>query len=218
MKGILKMICKFKFYGHYFAFDTASCAVHKLSEIQYDMLTYLRLPFEDSFPSVLRYDLAKYESSKLSEAYFMLKKLNADGVLASNAPLSLEAEPKKARNAEVTAKCNAKKFVFASEIIKAADSGAKTLSVTDDAEAPVKVSDYDIYLSEYERVAKEIIKRKSGRAEGEPFDFLPFDLSFKSDKNGYYHIITEGVAELFESGSETAEKKCAELAIAIFLE
>ncbi len=212
------MICKFKFYGHYFAFDTASRAVHKLSEIQYDMLAYLRLPFEDSFPSVLRYDLAKYESSKLSEAYFMLKKLNADGVLASSAPLSLETEPKKARKAEVTAECNAKKFVFANAVIKSADGGARVLTVNESAEAPVKVSDYDIYLSEYERVAKEIIKRKSGRAEGAPFDFLPFDLSFKADENGYYHAVTEGITELFEDGDGTVGRKCAELAIAIFLE
>ena len=61
------MIHKFKLYGQRFAIDTESLAVHKLSELQYDMLTYLRFPFEDAFPSTLRYDLAKYESSKLSE-------------------------------------------------------------------------------------------------------------------------------------------------------
>lgn len=212
------MICKFKFYGHYFAFDTASCAVHKLSEIQYDMLTYLRLPFEDSFPSVLRYDLAKYESSRLSEAYLELKKLNADGVLSSDAPLTLAYEPKTEGKADIAIECDERRFVFASAVIKAADGGASVLTVNESAEAPVKATDYDIYLSEYERVAKELIKRKSGRVDGKLFDFLPFDLKFERDENGYYHIVTEGVSELFEGGDETVGRKCAELGIAVFLE
>ena len=212
------MIYKFKFYGHYFALDTESATVHKLTELQYDTLTYLRFPFEEVFPTTLRYDLAKHESSKLKEAYFEFKKLSEDGVFMSLSPVKLPAEPKKTRAAEKTVNYDARKFVFASEVIKAADGGCKVLSAEEAADAPVKESDYDILFSEYERVAKEIIKRKSGRTDGEVFEFLPFDLSFKADEKGYFHIVTEGISSLFESGEETVAKKCAELAIAIFLE
>lgn len=212
------MIHKFKFYGHYFAIDTESATVHTLTELQYDMLTYLRFPFEDVFPTTLRYDLAKYESSKLMQAYFEFKKLSDDGVFMSGSPLKLATEPKKTRAAEKTVSYDTRKFVFASEVIRSADGGCKILSAEENPDAPVKESDYDILFSEYERVAKEIIKRKSGRVSGDVFEFLPFDLSFKADEKGYFHIVTEGVSELFETGKETVAKKCAELAIAIFLE
>lgn len=212
------MICKFKFYGHYFAFDTKSAAVHKLSEIQYDMLTYLRFPFEDAFPSILRYDLAKYPSTDLKEAYFALKKMCEDGVFMSEMPLVLTSEERAFKKAEKTVTYDTKKFVFASEIIRSADSGISVLSAVENNEAPVKESDYDILFSEYERVAKEIIKRKSGRIPGDVFDFLPFDLNFKADEKGYFHITDGGISEIFENGDGTVAKKCAELAIAIFLE
>ena len=212
------MICKFKFYGHYFAFDTASATVHKLTEIQYDMLTYLRYPFEETFPSVLRYDLAKYPSTDLKEAYFAFKKLSEDGVFMSEKPLKLSEEKKAPREAEKTVTYDAKKFVFASEIIRSADGSCSVLSAVEDNASPVKKSDYDILFSEYERVAKEIIKRKSGRIDGAVFDFLPFDLCFKADEKGYFHITDGGISEIFENGDGTVAKKCAELSIAIFLE
>ncbi len=115
------MIYSFKFYGHYFALDTESTAVHKLTELQFDMLTYLRYPFEEVFPSTLRYDLAKHESEKLKEAYFGFKRLCDDGVFSSASPLKLPTEPQTLRAAEKTVTYDAKKFVFASEVIKSAD-------------------------------------------------------------------------------------------------
>ena len=212
------MIYKFKFYGHYFALDTKSRAVHNLTEIQYDMLTYLRFPLEEVFPTTLRYDLAKYPSTDLKEAYFAFKKLYEDGVLLSETPLTLPSEENAPKNAEKTVSYDTRKFVFATEVIRSADSGLSVLSAVEDENAPVKESDYDILFSEYERVAKEIIKRKSGRVPGDVFEFLPFGLCFKADDKGYYHVVNEGISELFESGKETVAKKCAELAIAVFLE
>ena len=128
------MIYKFKFYGHYFALDTESAAIHNLTELQYDMLTYLRFPFEDVFPTTLRYDLAKYESSKLKDAYFEFKKLSEDGVFMSDSPLKLSTEPTKTRDAEKTVSYDAKKFVFATEVIRSADSGVKILSAEENPE------------------------------------------------------------------------------------
>ena len=212
------MICKFKFYGKYFAYDTKSSTVHNLSELMYDMLTYLRFPLESEFPTTLRYDLAKYESSQLKEAYFVFKKWNEDGVFESDAPTVLPSEPTANKVAEKTVTYDAKKFVFASEVIKSADAGARVISAVEDAASPVKESDYDILFSDYERVAKEIIKRKSGRIPGDVFEFIPFSIPFKADEKGYYHIVTDGVSELFESGKETVARKITELAVAVFLE
>ncbi len=210
------MIHKFKLYGQRFAIDTESLAVHKLSELQYDMLTYLRLPFEDAFPSTLRYDLAKYESSKLSEGYLALAKLSIDGVFMSDSPVTVSATTKASRSADKSFECDERKFVFATEVIKAADNGSKLLSVTENASAPVRVSDYDIFLSEYERVAKEIIKRKTGRIPGDVFEFLPFDIPFANDDNGYVHIADASFRELLENENESVGKKLAECAVAVY--
>ena len=129
------MIYKFKFYGHYFALDTKSRAVHNLTEIQYDMLTYLRFPLEEVFPTTLRYDLAKYPSTDLKEAYFAFKKLYEDGVLLSETPLTLPSEENAPKNAEKTVSYDTRKFVFATEVIRAADSGISVLSAVEDESA-----------------------------------------------------------------------------------
>ena len=211
------MIHKFKLYGQRFAIDTESLAVHKLSELQYDMLTYLRFPFEDAFPSTLRYDLAKYESSKLSEGYLALAKLSIDGVFMSDSTVTVADALKASRSADKAFECDERKFVFATEVIKAADNGSKLLSVTESTAAPVKLSDYDIFLSEYERVAKEIIKRKTGRVPGEVFEFLPFDIPFASDEKGYVHIANSSLRKFIENEADSVEKKITECAIAVYL-
>lgn len=210
------MIHRFKLYGQRFAIDTESLAVHKLSELQYDMLTYLRLPFEDTFPSTLRYDLAKYESSKLSEGYLALSKLGRDGVFCSEAPLTVSDSELPLREPDKVFECDERKFVFASEVIKAADGGAKYISVKENASIPVKTVDYDIFLSEYERVAKEIIKRKTGRVPGEVFYFAPFDIPFATDEKGYVHIAASSLRPFIENEADSVEKKIAECAVAVY--
>ncbi len=213
------MIYKFKFYGHYFAIDTKSLAVHKLTEIQYDMLTYLRFPFEDVFPTTLRYDLAKYESSQLKESYFELKKLCDHGVFMSENPVRMEKKVRiEKKHADKVINYNAENFIFANQVIKCADSGFKVITVEEDKINPVKKCDFDILFSEFEKVAKEIIKRKSGRSQGDPFVFLPFDFLYEKDKNGYFHILQDNLSGIFENEIEDLEKKCASLSVAIFLE
>ena len=210
------MIHKFKLYGQRFAIDTESLAVHKLSELQYDMLAYLRLPFEDAFPSTLRYDLAKYESSKLAEGYLALAKLGRDGVFCSEAPLTVSDSAYASREFDKVFECDERKLVFASDVIKAADSGAKCVSVKEKASLPVKTVDYDIFLSEYERVAKEIIKRKTGRVSGEVFDFAPFDIPFATDEKGYVHIADSSLRPFIENEADSVGKKIVECAVAVY--
>ncbi len=210
------MIHRFKLYGQRFAIDTKSLAVHRLSELQYDMLTYLRLPFEDAFPSALRYDLAKYEASKLSEGYLELAKLERDGVFVSASPVTVPDTDITPRIADKVCECDERRFVFANDVIKAADNGTKLISVSESKTDPVKTTDYDIYLSEYERVAKEIIKRKTGRVPGEIFEFTPFDIPFANDENGYMHISDSSLRECLENEEPSVKKTCVECAAAIY--
>lgn len=211
------MIRKFKLYGRYYAIDTASLSVHKLSEMQYDMLRYLQLPFESSFPSTLRYDLAKYESEKLAQAYLALAALNQDGVFLSEHPLTVPDKEVMDTTPEKTVAINENKFIFATEVIKLADSGVKNISVSEDISSPVKKADYDILLPEYERIAKEIIKRRTGRSPGEVFNFLPFTLPLCPDNKGYIHVSDSSLREVLEAEDESIRAKCTECGIAVAL-
>ena len=211
------MVHSFKLYGQRYAFDLSSGAIHKLSELQFDMLKYLSLPFQSEFPSSLRYDLAKYEASALSEGYLALAQLNRDGVFSSDKPMTLDTVSTERRTAEKSVSFDAVKFVFANEVIKSADGGAKVLDATESDDAPVKTSDYDILESEYERIAKEIIKRKTGRVPFEPFEFIPFDIETATDENGYVHVISKEAFEAFGENGSSVKKKIVECAIALKL-
>ena len=209
------MVHSFKLYGQRYAFDLGSGAIHKLSELQFDMLRYLRLPFENAFPSSLRYDLAKYESSALSEGYLSLGKLNSDGVFDAECPLSTEITDTKKRDADKTVVFDERKFVFASEVIKLADAGIKLISAVESADAPVKECDYDILEAEYERIAKEIIKRRTGRVPFPSFDFTQFDIDVTVDDLGYTHVTSKEVFDAFGENGNAVKKKIAECAIAL---
>jgi len=210
------MVHTFKFYGQCYAYDIASGAVHTISEIQRDVLKYLNLPFENALPSSLRYDLAKYESEQLKKAYFELSDLCADGVLLSEQPLTMPTIAPKNRISENNVIFDGVKFVFATEVIRLADSGYKTVSATESKSDPVKESDYDIVESEYERIAKEIIKRKTGRIPFPAFEFTPFRLDFGKDSKGYTHILSEDASQAFGESGSSVQKKLIECAIAVF--
>ncbi len=211
------MIRKFKLYGRYYAIDTSSLAVHKISELQYDMLRYLSLPFESSFPSDLRYDLAKYESEKLSEAYMELASFNRDGVFLSDFPLTVPDVKTDTLTADNTIMISESKFVFASEVIRLANSGVKLINVAEDVDFPVKKEDYDILYAEYERIAKEIIKRKTGRVTGEVFTFIPFILPFSTDSKGCIHIADSSLRPILETEPDSIKAKCVECGVAASL-
>lgn len=209
------MLHSFKLYGQNYALDTESGAVHILSDIQRDILRYLRLPFESSFPASLRYDLAKYESEQLKDNYMQLRRYWLDGVFCSEQPFSLPSKADTLPNADVCVKFDEKKFIFASEVIKLADEGHTVISAKEDSNAPVKESEYDIVESEYERIAKEIIKRKCGRLPLPVFTFAPFELAFELDAKGYKHIVSEQAALAFGENGTPIQKKLVECAIAV---
>ena len=209
------MLHNFKIYGQRYAIDTDSGAIHKLTELQTDMLRYLKLPFESAFPSSLRYDLAKYESEKLKAAYLELRKLWLDGVFMSDTPSALPSIEPAARDFDKEVQFSGVKPVFASEVIKLADAGSEILSAVMSTDTPVKECDYDIVEGEYERIAKEIIKRVGGRVPFPAFTFIPFELDFAVDGNGYTHLVTKDKAKVFEGGT-TVDKKLVECAIAVY--
>lgn len=193
------MLHTFKLYGTCIAIDTESGAVHTLDALGFDMLRYLTFPLENNCLSTLRYDLAKYESSDVASTFERFSKMYRDGVFYSESETASKyfsiSAPKKEADFKMTV--SASHPIFASEIIKAADAGAKTLDIEIDTNAPVAMQDMDIIESELERIAKEIAKRKLGKIDGIVFDFLPFDICTTIDENGYVHIADERVWKLF---------------------
>lgn len=73
----------FKCCGQRIALDVPSGAVHVLSELAFEMLQRIAPPLAPECPTSLRYELAKYESSDVSEAYDELYSLYKDGLLFS---------------------------------------------------------------------------------------------------------------------------------------
>ena len=178
-----------------------------LSDVQFDMLRYIKMPFEADFPPSLRYDLARCESSKLREGYLELAKMNLDGVLNSDMPLVLEKREDTKRVPDKTVTFDGRKFVFAGEVITLADEGVRILSAHESEEIPVNASDYDTVALEYEKIAKEIIKRNTGRIPFEPFEFTPFDISVEKDGLGYLHITSVSAFDAFSDNATSVQKR-----------
>ena len=112
---------------HYFkqgteriALDSASGAVHVLSALAYKMLPYMNDPPEKDCPSALRYELAKYDSADIEEAYSELYSLYENGTLFSKdvldgtKPVNPEHIPVKSMCLHVSHDCNMRcKYCFA---------------------------------------------------------------------------------------------------------
>jgi len=63
------MVHKFKFGARRYCYDSESGTLHLLDELSYKMLDYIEIPPAPECPSALRYDLAKYDSADISEAF-----------------------------------------------------------------------------------------------------------------------------------------------------
>ncbi len=77
------MIHTFKKGKERFVCDCGSGRVSAVSALQYKMLSYLNPPLSEELPTSLRYDLAKYDSGMVEEAYSELYALYLDGGLFS---------------------------------------------------------------------------------------------------------------------------------------
>lgn len=215
------MIHTFKLYGTRVALDTGSGAVHLLDALDSDMLRYLVFPLENNCLSTLRYDLARYESADVSAAFSAFEKKNADGVFSDGCETdeTYISEPSVKNKADVTVEFSDSRPVFASEVIKAAESGAAVIDAV--CTDTVTAENFDITESELERIAKEIAKRRLGKLPDAPFEFLPFTVDTVRDGMGYLRITDKSVLELFRNepadGEALYKRKCAECALMLLV-
>ena len=75
------MIHLYKYNGRKRCYDTASGAVFELTALQFKMLGDIQAPMTPACPTSLRYELAKYDSDDVTEAYDELYGFFSDGLL-----------------------------------------------------------------------------------------------------------------------------------------
>jgi hypothetical protein len=75
------MLILFKHNAKKYAFDTVCGSLSVLSALEYRMLEAIQPPMEQSCPTALRYELAKYDSADVEEAYAELYDKAANGVI-----------------------------------------------------------------------------------------------------------------------------------------
>lgn len=215
------MIHTFKLYGTRVALDTGSGAVHLLDALDSDMLRYLVFPLENNCLSTLRYDLARYESADVSAAFSAFEKKNADGVFSDGNEIdeTYISEPSAKKKADVTVEFSDSRPIFATDVIKAAESGATVIDAV--CTDTVTAQNFDIAEAELERIAKEIAKRRLGKLPEAPFEFLPFTVDTVRDGKGYLRVTDKAVLELFRNQTADGEalyrRKCAECALMLLV-
>ncbi len=77
----IHMVYTLKFEGKKYAYDSATGAVVALSSLLYKMIEALEPPLEPICPTSLRYELAKYDSNDVSDAYDSILEYAKDGLL-----------------------------------------------------------------------------------------------------------------------------------------
>ncbi|MBQ4326940.1 MAG: hypothetical protein IJC32_00820 [Clostridia bacterium] len=75
------MIYLYKYNGRKCCYDSKSGAVIELTALQYKMMGAIEAPLTPACPTSLRYELAKFDSEDVSEAYDELYGLFSDGIL-----------------------------------------------------------------------------------------------------------------------------------------
>ena len=63
------------------AYDTASGAIVSLTSLEYKMIQAITPPLSPVCPSSPRYELAKYDSADVEDAYTRIHKLYTEGIL-----------------------------------------------------------------------------------------------------------------------------------------
>ncbi len=75
------MIYTLKFEGKKYAYDSATGATIALTSLPFKMVEALEPPLEPLCPTSLRYELAKFDSNDVSEAYEVILKYAEEGAL-----------------------------------------------------------------------------------------------------------------------------------------
>jgi hypothetical protein len=77
------MLALFRYNGKKYTWDTVSGALSTVSGLQYRMLEAISPPMEPVCPTALRYELAKFSSDAVEQAYDELYEKAANGVIFS---------------------------------------------------------------------------------------------------------------------------------------
>lgn len=75
------MVYTLKFEGKKYAYDSAAGTTVTLPSLPFKMVEALEPPLEPLCPTSLRYELAKYDSRDVEEAYDSILEYAADGIL-----------------------------------------------------------------------------------------------------------------------------------------
>ena len=75
------MIYLYKYNGKKCCYDSASGAVVELTALQYKMMGAIEAPLTPACPTSLRYELAKFDSEDVTQAYDELYGLFCDGLI-----------------------------------------------------------------------------------------------------------------------------------------
>lgn len=75
------MVYTLKFEGKKYAYDSAAGTTVTLSSLPFKMVEALEPPLEPLCPTSLRYELAKYDSRDVEEAYDSILEYAKDGIL-----------------------------------------------------------------------------------------------------------------------------------------
>ena len=78
------MVRTFRKNGERFVCDEKTGSVNSVSTLEYKMISYLKPPLAPDMPTSLRYDLAKYDSGAVEDAYAKLYALYESGKLFSD--------------------------------------------------------------------------------------------------------------------------------------
>ncbi|MBQ2765658.1 MAG: hypothetical protein IJF48_01555 [Clostridia bacterium] len=167
------MVHTFKFGGQRIAYDSVSGLVLPLSELAYKMLDYIELPMPKTCSSALRYDLAKYDSAAISQTYNELYALYRDGKLFAKD----ESDTYAVCHGGVAVKIGDVLCTRADphilDIVKRLADAEKDVSVSivDAPENVAAFTDEDVptLQKQFEKIAKEQVKRARGTAEGASF-------------------------------------------------
>lgn len=168
------MLHSFKIGTKYIVFESDSRMIFTLSELEKEVFDFTKDELPESCPSALRYTLAKYDSTAIDAAYSRIYAIRT-GAFAEGGVYACFTDTNTGEAASVS--YSQDEPCFAAKVIALVNDGHKTVNaLCDSSSAP----DAPIICAEYEKIAREIYKRKR---QGKPFTFIPFILSENDIKN-----------------------------------
>lgn len=164
------MLHSFKIGTKQLVLDTNSAVVYTLTELEKRIFDGTHGLIDETCPSALRYELAKYDSTMIDAAYAHVYKIRT-GVQDIGQKLTFDTDTANSANECELVKYSSSSPHFANAVIALADAGKERISIlSNDAD---KIESGTI-APEYEKLAREIYTRAR---TGKRFIFVPFELN-----------------------------------------